>query len=359
MGKNKKTIKVLMVGGKRCGKTTVLASLNKESNNVFKGKMTMNAVDNNTGFALTDKIEEIEDYFVDAGPQDFFTPDDNPNFEEMKYEFALNITGMFSTGITVEFIDVPGEWFKLGNPNNNTVKEYIQSSNVLLIAIDTPYLFSKMGRKGYGEYHEQFNKPDKILHFFQNSVSVQVLRDRMVLFVPIKCERYYHLTYSPKLNINGRNYMQELFEAVCAGYAPLLRYFRAGDGLHNGMTLAVTPILSAGGIDFVKFGMKKDEQTQTEYMVSYYQEPEFLSDAEKGYNPKFCEQPLVYALAYVLKLELNRGAGNQKGWLQNTQNANLLTIQQVYETFRNRMIRSENGMMANNGFFMIQNPQNI
>ena len=356
-------VNILMLGGKRCGKTTVLASMNSEINRALSGTNLQLTPLGDTGAKLAKaagviqaKIKEFSDPFHRT------TVDENPTSAKSEYHFSLTLwepsKRSYILNIPVNIVDVPGEW--LTQPvHEQELRGLIAASQIIIIAIDTPYLFSKMGRKGYGEYHEQFNKPDKILHFFQNSVSVQVLRDRMVLFVPIKCERYYHLTYSPKLNINGRNYMQELFEAVCAGYAPLLRYFRAGDGLHNGMTLAVTPILSAGGIDFVKFGMKKDEQTQTEYMVSYYQEPEFLSDAEKGYNPKFCEQPLVYALAYVLKLELNRGAGNQKGWLQNTQNANLLTIQQVYETFRNRMIRSENGMMANNGFFMIQNPQNI
>ena len=289
MGKNKKTIKVLMVGGKRCGKTTVLASLNKESNNVFKGKMTMNAVDNNTGFALTDKIEEIEDYFVDAGPQDFFTPDDNPNFEEMKYEFALNITGMFSTGITVEFIDVPGEWFKLGNPNNNTVKEYIQSSNVLLIAIDTPYLMEDRGKMdlGYGMRHSAANKSIEITEFIRTKLSVEDIEDRLILFVPLKCEKYYY-----------QNRMDKVVQAVRKGYEELLDYL-TGPGLKDNCTVAITPILSMGGIEFFSFGesaeLNNDIARKDQYIFRQ-------KDEQRKYNPKYCGQPLIYTLAFLLKI---------------------------------------------------------
>ena len=35
-------------------------------------------------------------------------------------------------------------------------------------------------------------------------------------------------------------------------------------------------------------------------MVSYYQAPEYVSEHEMGYAPKFCEQPMIYVLTYLL-----------------------------------------------------------
>ena len=82
--------------------------------------------------------------------------------------------------------DIPGEW--LTDAHQEQVKALIHNCQVIIIAIDTPYLFSKMTGKGYGAYHEEYNKPLEITNFFKNSLSVSDIQDRMILFVPIKCE---------------------------------------------------------------------------------------------------------------------------------------------------------------------------
>lgn len=340
-------INVLMLGGKRCGKTTVLASMIGEINKALAGTSLSIDVDEQTKQKLIQARESIEKKMEDfKKPLTRVEVDDNQTDAKSPYSFRLNVD---RKGISFQIYDIPGEW--LTNDKQEEVKELVAESQVILIAIDTPYLFSKMTEKGYGIYHEEYNKPLEIANFFKESLSVQDVQDRMILFVPIKCERYYHLTYTPQLNISKRNYMQELVSAVSSGYRDLLMYLRSTAALVNNCTLAITPILSAGGIDFVRF--RTDEKTGK--IVSLYQEPEFLRENghEQGYKPKFCEQPMIYTLVYILMQALEQG--KTQALFRGTSQAQL---QGAINTLRKKMKRNT-GNFAEDGFFFIQNPKDI
>lgn len=284
---------ILMIGGKRCGKTTVLASMYVEIRKVLAAtSIQLSLEDPATQDYLETAVNVIREKMAA-----FETPltrvdvDENPTSAEKICEFTLRAPGI---NMPVFFHDIPGEW--LEDSHSDQVKALVRQSQVIIIAIDTPYLFSKMTVDGYGEYHLDYNRPDMVTNFFKNEVSAEDLRQRLILFVPIKCERYYHLTENPRLNIYYRNYMQEIKNAVAAGYRDLIMYLRSAPALRAN-PIVITPILSAGGIDFVRF--RTDEETGK--MISLYQKPEFLPSEESGYCPRFCEQPMLYTLVYILK----------------------------------------------------------
>lgn len=340
-------INVLMLGGKRCGKTTVLASMIGEINKALAGTSLSIDVGNQTRQKLIQARESIEKKMEDfKKPLTRVEVDDNPTSAMTTYSFRLMVE---RKRIPFQIHDIPGEWLTDGH--QEAVKKLVADSQVILIAIDTPYLFSKMTEKGYGIYHEEYNKPQEIANFFKNSLSIHDIQDRMILFVPIKCERYYHLTNTPQLNISKRNYMQELVSAVSCGYRDLLMYLRSSVELVNNCTLAITPILSAGGIDFVRF--RADDQTGK--IVSLYQEPEFLRENghEQGYKPKFCEQPMIYTLVYILMQALEQS--KTQVLFRGTSQAQL---QAAINTLRKKMKRNT-GNYAEDGFFFIQNPKDI
>lgn len=342
-------INILMLGGKRCGKTTVLSSMYGEINKALAGtNMRMEMVDQ-TAADLNRARQAIEEKMADfKNPLTRVEVDDNPTSAMKTYNFKLFLG---NKSFPFKIHDIPGEW--LTDNHQKEVRNLIKESQVIIIAIDTPYLFAKMTEKGYGIYHEEYNKPLEIANFFKNSLSTEHIEDRMILFVPIKCERYYHLTNCPKLNIYQRNYMQELVEAVGCGYQDLLGYLRSAPALRNNTTLAITPILSAGGIDFVHFRM--DEETDK--VVSLYQEPEFLKEYEQGYSPKFCEQPMIYAMIYILMQELQKG---RSALINNRlfRGVNNNQINEAVATLRKKLKRNT-GNYAEDGFFFIQNPKDI
>lgn len=342
-------INILMLGGKRCGKTTVLSSMYGQINKALAGtNMRLEVVDQ-TATDLNRARKAIEEKMADfKNPLTRVEVDDNPTSAMKTYNFKLF---MGNKAFPFKIHDIPGEW--LTDNHQREVQSLIKESQVIIIAIDTPYLFAKMTSKGYGIYHEEYNKPAEIANFFKNSLSKEYIQDRMILFVPIKCERYYHLTNCPKLNVYQRNYMQELVDAIGCGYQDLLGYLRSEAALRNNTTLAITPILSAGGIDFVRF--RKDEKTGK--IVSLYQEPEFLKEYEQGYSPKFCEQPMIYALLYILMQEQQRerpafGMGGIFRGVSSDQ------ITEAVNTLRKKLKRNT-GNYAEDGFYFIQNPKDI
>ena len=110
-------------------------------------------------------------------------------------------------------------------------------------------------------------------------------------------------------------------------------------------------ILSAGGIDFVKFC----EDPETGKIVSLYQEPEFLDKSEKGYQPKFCEQPMIYALTYILMQSWQQSQQGQGGLFRGT---NQQALQQAVGTMRMKMKKNKGGF-ADDGYYFIQNPKGL
>ena len=350
-----KQVNILMMGGKRCGKTTVLASMCAEINKALAGtSMSLDSDNEQTRVDL-----EKAKISIRQKVESFKTPltrvevDENPTSALKTYSFHLRIDN--GGKIPFRIHDIPGEW--LTDSHQKEVKALVKDCQVIIIAIDTPYLFSKMTSKGYGIYHEEYNKPLEIANFFKNSLSVDQIEDRMILFVPIKCERYYHLTNTPKLNVSKRNYMQELIDAIGCGYRDLLMFLRSTPELLNSCTVAITPILSAGGIDFVHF--RTDSETGK--ITSLYQEPEFLREFEQGYSPKFCEQPMIYALIYILMQEL-RPQTQKKGSLFGQrgifQGLNRTQMQAAVETLRKKLKRNT-GNHPEDGFYFIQNPREL
>lgn len=355
-----KEIKVLMLGGKRCGKTTVLSSMYGAIDAALAGTGLSITADSATQEALSKAKESIIRHMKRFEmPLTSCEVDDNPTSAERSYSFSLRreVNGKArGGGIPFGIHDIPGEW--LTNQGAGRVKQLIKDCQVVIIAIDTPYLFARMTDKGYGQYHEKYNKPLEITNFFKSTLSTDDLRDRMFLFVPIKCERYYHLDRSAHLREFGRRYMREVTQAVSVGYRDLILYLRTNGDLANNCTIAVTPILSAGGIDFINF--RKDPETGK--MVSYYQKPEFLSESETGYHPKFCEQPMVYMLAYLLSQTCD--SQQNANPLYQFGNAlasgmNLAQMQAALSTLQNKMKRNTGIMTHDDGYMFIQNPKNL
>lgn len=322
-------IKILMVGGKRCGKTTVLASMTKQVNDALNGTMALTQ-SMKVVSSLNDSIAALDAYFINATPQDFFKPEDNPSSTVEEYNFSLNLTGKGKTGIQFEFIDIPGEYYKLGDPGNDEAKNLIEESNVLIIAIDTPYMMEdKDHYYGYGMNHAEYNKSIEITQFIKSKFRLDdnnsKLKERLVLFVPLKCEHYYY-----------QDRMDEVAETVKKAYADLIEYF-ASPVFKDNCVVAITPILSVGGIEFhsFKYGYKIRKSG--------------------AYTPKYCEQPLLYTMSYYLKMLTNQ---NYKGgaWTKflHMFNNTVVTNDDIVEALgsvSDKLIKNKK-----EGYMILQNP---
>lgn len=236
-----------------------------------------------------------------------------------------------NAGVDINFIDIPGEWF-INAEFESKVKDVLRSSQILLIAIDSPHLM-----EAEGKYHEIYNRAEviteQIKQAFQGS-----LEPRMVLFVPMKCEKY-----------KNRGRMKELTDRVLEGYEELITYLTAaGDG--RLYTVAISPCITMGGCEFLRFVLPTDEEGNYETdengeilpdisidpatghrIMNWRAQYRYLTDEDGDhyYEPKDCEQPLLYLLTYytrILHLQCQNGGWWQGIWAFIRKQANVQQI---------------------------------
>ncbi len=283
-------LQIMMVGGRRCGKTSVLAAMKANFESVFQETgLTISYADLDTLNILEEKNNEISDYFL--GENRTFTPDSNPTEGKLHYSFNVGITDK-SGKIRVDFVDYPGEWLMAQEykEHQKELLDEMQKSQTVIIAIDAPHMIEEEGR--FNEYHNYCRRTGEMLKMaFEDKK-----RNHLVLFVPLKCERYFN---------DGM--MGEVKEQTEKSYAELIRYMNLSPSRYE---VAVTPIFTMGGAAFSLF--KRDSQTREILIDEEFHTPQnaiyyFTDMPIKGYHPKYCEQPLVYLLAYLLQI-----AGQEK-----------------------------------------------
>ncbi len=315
-------INVLMIGAQRCGKSTLLSSMYKNINNTFNGTSLVLNLDP----ILETKLDGISnnltmDYFTQIDPNRFFKADQAPTFDKKEYKFGLNIGSQY-TKIAVNFIDFPGE-FLTNSPedtsgNRELVKTLIKKSHVIMIAIDTPCLMEQYEKNNrFGKYHGQMNKPDIIELLITSEMTTDDIKDRMVLFVPIKCEKYYYRGQMSRDDGYGLpDEVTMVDETVINGYKKLIDSLTQSDYFKSNCTTAITPILTIGGIELFNFDNKENcnnpgELEKFHYTGQYNNYPEkikkIIGSNYARYTPRFCDQPLIYVFAYILKVSEKSG----------------------------------------------------
>lgn len=258
----KPVMKITMMGARGVGKTSVLTSMYSNMNE-----------------AISEKVMELENYFTDPVYIDsqVFRPDqtstDNPRY----FQHEVRI-GDRESGYTLKFTDIPGEYY--ASPQyNEVVRNMVNKSQVMLIAIDTPHMMEKIDEAtGIGEGHYVFNRVREITHYFKEAFK-ENKEPRLVIFVPLKCEKYYY-----------KNKMDKVSQMVKTSYKPLLDILGA-EGNRDLCTVAIMPILTLGGAEFFRF----DSDLRDVGIYNYVRNIE-----KRKYAPQFCEQPLILILRFLV-----------------------------------------------------------
>jgi len=298
----------MMLGGRRAGKTSTLAAMQHCFDKVFEGtdlaiSADSHRMDSSSQSALDvieAKRQELERYVDQAARDTNFVPDSSPTPGDATYRFNLKLKGK-PDAIQLDFYDFNGEWLVGGNSNYDLVQDGVKRSDVLLIIIDTPYLMEEDGT-----YNDVRNRFFRITQAIKENFDVRAEEGylpKMVLFVPIKCERYYD---------DGR--MIDVYNRIIdseRGYGGLINY------LKGSCEIAVTPIQTIGTASFVGFDF--DEENGNIYMAKEKDGKAFPDRPLYGFNgkareaakrqglgrkyaaePKYCEQPAIYILCYAL-----------------------------------------------------------
>lgn len=297
---------ILMFGSRRAGKSSVLASMIASFDQLgleLAHRISLKPTDQ-TQLLLENKRDELQTVFR-KGKDDpvRWSVDENPTDNPYEYEFQMSIQES-PKSYTINFMDIPGEWLKEPEKEKRLVKE-LNQCQIIIIAIDTPHLMEENGR-----FHDAFNIPKDISRMIK-AIRNQKLQ-RMFLLVPIKCEKYYH---------EGR--MDEVREAVKKGYASLLNELEKRNKKRRNElkhTVAITPIFTMGGVVFDSFGRNQQgiidifnqgisiRSLRFRPKVAFYK----LYEKAPRFAPKFCEQPMVYLLCFILRTAKLAGKRTQR-----------------------------------------------
>ncbi|MEH2256522.1 hypothetical protein [Nostoc sp.] len=208
-----------------------------------------------------------------------------------KYYFYLsNSQKPRSKKLLFEFVDYPGGWMTSNSLNRNEVISFLRESPVTIIAIDTPALMEQDAK-----YHETINMGDIVKQLLREAYEkVDKSESKLVMFVPVKCEKYIQNGESEKIKLK-----------IHEKYHVLLK-----DLGHRSSSTAVViaPIQTIGGVAFSYVGRPK----QSGETPNFY----FQHTKQAQWSPVNAEQPLRYILSFALKNYLTEKQNNTNRYLQ-------------------------------------------
>lgn len=297
-------MKVCMLGARGVGKTSVITSMYNNHKEAVNGTELFLAADSDTSYILDSKREELKKIFSGIHRENELVRESGIPGDASESLFTFTY-GMNSEKVCIdlEIRDYPGEYLKA---EPELVADFIKEASAVMIAVDTPCMMEEDGR-----YHLARNRFDLVSDFLMNHLSCE--EEKLILFVPLKCEKYYK---------EGR--IDEVTARVQKEYKGLIEYLRDRQDLHGlkrKICCAVTPIQTLGDVVFDSFAI--DESTgqireittgdgkrlpaETRYRYT-------AGDAK--YAPVNCVQPLYYLLSFTSKqYEKARKEQKSAGWV--------------------------------------------
>ncbi|MEA5500445.1 MAG: hypothetical protein WAN66_27005 [Limnoraphis robusta] len=258
------TLNITMLGPSGVGKTSLLAAMYDQFENVSKDLQLI--PDQDSKSILDMRLNELKSFVGDSIK---VRGGISQTGEPRSFQFEFGEIGT-SPSLKLNFQDYPGEYIEQTDKIEE-VKKFIRDSAAVLIPIDTPALMERDGK-----YHDKFNQPSELNNLFKDLYKNLDSR-RLVILAPVKCEKYMQNT-------------PELFRKVKAGYQPLLNKF-ASDKLLPKVAVIITPVQTVGSVIFSRIEEENNELT------FYYRKP----NPTDPYKPKNSEQPLKYLLRFLLK----------------------------------------------------------
>ena len=242
-----KPLKVFMMGGRRCGKTSVLASMFDRMTNGIANKYftvadaTVHEMkDGEIQDSLDGKINELKDFLGKPNNKTFIV-DANPTNKYWDYFLKLQIPGS-NRNMKMQFRDSSGEFFVAGTQLSVKTESYVKECDVFIVAIDTPYLMGAT-EDGLMDICTEgknlvVNRVQDIQRFLTNIRDNGGKDAKMVIFVPIKCEKWVN---------EGR--VEDVNARIKEVYGTMIQNLSA----YKKMSIAIIPILTAGNIIFEEF----------------------------------------------------------------------------------------------------------
>lgn len=340
--------KILMLGGFRSGKSSILASIlhaldQKTCGDLFTiSDQTDYTSTKNAAVRLEDKRLEISQYLklknkvVAQDPK--FLVDMNPTQDFSVYKLTTRIRGAAS--VDFEFVDIAGEYMEETHEKYNDLKKMVDDSDVFVIAIDSPYMMET--DDDTNRVYNRTVEITKVLNQIGDSIKEPDLEKKLVIFCPVKCETWVR-PQKPSLDDDKRHgHADDILTKVKQSYKSLINTLVKNKGIE----LWVMPIQTVGALEFVEttdaYRYYRNNSDTTGTRCSYdhltgvvrledgrcitevnkdqeiYEDKDstrnngriaipyawYRLNEEKKYSPVFCEQPAYHILRFLVNKEL-------------------------------------------------------
>ncbi len=264
------TIDVAMIGPSGAGKTSLLASMYSEFAKVTAAtKVVLAPKDATTSVELSRYRAElaaigrqlvVREVGI-AGTRAF-----------RQHTFSLrDVDHDKGSHIDIRFSDYPGGW--LTDPHTAhqaELEKMLKSSDIMMIAIDTPAMIAEDGR-----FHHELNAPQLVRDIVQDWLTDQ---RRLLMLVPLKCEAW----------AGDEGAARELCGVVQKEYNDLIAIVTARD---THPAVVISPVQTVGSLIFDSFQVD-DDTTITRFRGR---------KPRDQFDPKWTAEPVRLVIAHALR----------------------------------------------------------
>lgn len=327
------TIKVLMLGASRVGKTSILANMTSRETFETVVAGTNLRVSGEPTPSVSAALHAMQDYFnfetpVPGHPDQSkdinrdMTLCDAPSMRSEDFTVSFSTADARRSSYTIGFKDIPGELVdKFANSGNagltdverNNLTAWVSEADVIMVTVDSVLMLEEDGNNAV--YGNRINEVCGLLKDFCDPDKVNNVY-KQILFVPVKCEKYY-VAHLADIKSNGGefdpdmpNWMLDLNFRIREKYRVAFDHFAKYPGVFQ---VAITPILTLGNLKFSRYSLNSNAKTAQNMLFTYHFNDvnDILNGIKPKFAPMFCEQPLIYIMYFELlkirKLNETRG----------------------------------------------------
>lgn len=291
---------IIMLGGRRAGKSTILASIIDQLNEKSASDIcSFDEVMDSDVEGLYLRTRELAGIMErKRPPMSEFLVDMGANKDAQEYKLRCSLPN--AGNVIFTFYDVPGETmappreakFEGGKENINyqalavahqSLKTKISESEVFVIAIDTPFLMGKSKT-----LNSIYNRIDEIKNLLIDNIRYNPdisLDKKLILFCPVKCETWLHEGKIEEVNAKVRLCYKALIDK-CVNNPAIEMY--------------LLPIETAGNLEHTAlrdamYLLRNEKENERPEKCSYDEETQqiFLSDGKR----------LRYKDSYTLEID--------------------------------------------------------
>ena len=255
-------LKIAVVGAEGSGKTSIISALFQFAENAeFRPEdwKDYHIKVKGRGFFSDEKTTAIYEH-VQKKYEEYSSNLDIPteierkmNFDEYAYKMSI-----FSSKFEITFCDTP-RMSESDSYSNRRINNVMKSADVIIVAIDTPSIMEE-----HQCYERIIRTANDCALRLNNAMNAQ--QSKLVIFVPVKCEKYYYNETLSQVSSRVRDLYQLFFERYVCIHSAKNKISNKGICGTSRSFAVISPLVTLGGVVFKGYEDKRRLSSQRCHM---------------------------------------------------------------------------------------------